>query len=134
MDTFLNYKFVCLKDHKWSIIVWIIITFFRIFFINYKVYMLKASHNFFLKITCSKHSNIESGQLLFFSHVLFLYQMCTIPSKNCKKISTLMIKKEKWFELMNYFLYNWFEHIWFESVFEPKNYGFWKCALNKSCS
>jgi hypothetical protein len=41
---FLNDIFVCLKDHKWSIIVWIVIMFLGIFFNNYKVYMLKAWH------------------------------------------------------------------------------------------
>jgi len=31
---------------------------------------------------CSKHSNLKSGQSLFFSNVFFFYKMCTIPSKN----------------------------------------------------
>jgi len=42
MDTLQNYIFVCLKDHKGSIVVWIIINFFEVFSINYKIYMLKA--------------------------------------------------------------------------------------------
>jgi hypothetical protein len=33
-------------------------------------------------ITCSKHSNPKSGQSLFFSNVLFFYQMYTIPFEN----------------------------------------------------
>jgi hypothetical protein len=43
--TFLNYIFVCLEDHKWNIIGWIIINIFGIFFINCKFYMLKAWYN-----------------------------------------------------------------------------------------
>jgi hypothetical protein len=39
-----NSIFVCLKNHRWNTIVWIIINFFGIFFINCKVYMLKAWH------------------------------------------------------------------------------------------
>jgi hypothetical protein len=30
--------------------------------------------------------------------------------------------------------YNQFEHIWFKHVFDPENFGFWKCGINKSCS
>jgi hypothetical protein len=26
------------------------------------------------------------------------------------------------------------EHIWLKNVFDPENYGFWKCDFNKSCS
>jgi hypothetical protein len=40
-----------------NIIVWIVINLFGIFFIN-------------CKITCSKHSNLESGNFLFFSNFL----------------------------------------------------------------
>ncbi len=42
VDTTLDYTFVWLKYHKTSIIVWIVIIFFGIFFINRKVYMLKV--------------------------------------------------------------------------------------------
>jgi hypothetical protein len=42
-----------------------------------------------------------------------------------------MIKRAKGLE--NYF-YNQFEHIWFKNVFDPKNYGFWKCGNNKNYS
>jgi hypothetical protein len=34
--------------------------------------------------TCSKHSNLKSGQCLFFSNVFFFYQMCIIYSQNWK--------------------------------------------------
>jgi hypothetical protein len=33
----------------------------------------------------------------------------------------------------NYF-YNQFEHIWLKNAFDPKNYGFKKCAFNKNYS
>jgi hypothetical protein len=46
MHTPQNYIFVCLKDHKGNIIVWIIIKKIGIISINYKVYMLKAWHKF----------------------------------------------------------------------------------------
>jgi hypothetical protein len=35
----LNYIFVCLKNHKGSIIVWVVL---GIFSINYEIYMLKV--------------------------------------------------------------------------------------------
>jgi len=41
---FLKLHFLCLKDHKGSIIVWIVIKVFGIFFINCKVYMFKATN------------------------------------------------------------------------------------------
>jgi hypothetical protein len=46
---------------------------FGIFFINCKVYMLKVTQikNVF---TCSKHSNLESGQSLFFQ--MFFFPTC----------------------------------------------------------
>jgi hypothetical protein len=47
-------------------------------------------------------------------------------------ILTLIIKREKGLELMK-FIFK-FEHIWFRSVFDPKKYGFKKCAFNKSSS
>jgi hypothetical protein len=39
-----NCIFVCLKNHKGNVIVWIVIKVLGIFSINCKVYMLKAWH------------------------------------------------------------------------------------------
>ncbi len=38
----LKFIFVCLEDHKGSIIVWIIVNVFGIFFINCKFYLFKV--------------------------------------------------------------------------------------------
>jgi hypothetical protein len=38
------------------------------------------------KIACSKYSNLENGQSFFFPKCHFFYQMCTIPSLNCKRV------------------------------------------------
>jgi hypothetical protein len=59
---------------KGNIIIWIVINFFEIFSINYKVYILKAWHDFVF--AHSKHSNFESGQSLFFR------TKCAIPFEN----------------------------------------------------
>jgi hypothetical protein len=61
------------------------------------VWKINTNHNFF---SCSKHSNLESGQSLFFSNVIFFYQMCTINFWKLKRILTLMIKTAKGLELM----------------------------------
>jgi hypothetical protein len=49
---------------------------------------------------CSKHSNFKSGQSLFFSNVLFFYQMRTIHFENWRGFLTLMIRRAKGLELM----------------------------------
>jgi hypothetical protein len=69
MHTPQNYIFVCLKNHKGNIIVWIEVKKIGIFSINYKFYMLKAGPK--IIISCLKHSNLKSGQSLFFSNVPF---------------------------------------------------------------
>jgi hypothetical protein len=86
-----NCIFICLKDHKGNIIVWIVIISFEIFFINYKVYMLKTWHK----------SNFESGQSLFFFKRLFFVPNVHHSFWKLKRI-TLIIKKAKGFELMNF--------------------------------
>ncbi len=75
MDILSNYIFACLKNKKGNIIVWIVINVFEIFFIDCKVYMFKAWHKAQIFFTCSKHSNFENGQSLFFSNVFF-YTKC----------------------------------------------------------
>jgi len=42
VDTLSNNIFVCLKNHKGNIIVWIVIIVFEIFSINCKIFILKA--------------------------------------------------------------------------------------------
>ncbi len=62
MDTFKNCIFVCLKDHKWPIIIWIVIILFEIFSINYKVYILKVWHKskIFLHVQSTQISRMDS--------------------------------------------------------------------------
>jgi hypothetical protein len=45
-----------------------------------------------------------------------------------------MIRREKGIELIIFYIYNQFKHIWFQHVFDPENYGFWKCDLHKNYS
>jgi hypothetical protein len=132
MDTFLSYIFICLKDHKWRIIIWIIIMFLKYF-------------PWIAKLTCSKFDTNKKcfctfKALKLWEWTIFVFFKCLFFPPNVhhffwklKSILRLMITKAKGFELMIYF-YNWFEHIWFKSVFNLENYGFKKCALNKSYS
>ncbi len=83
---------------------------------------------------CSKHSNLESGQVLFFFQTSFFSTKCAPFFLKIKKDLNIDDYKGKrtWTD-ENYF-YNPFKHIWFKSVFDLENYGFWKCGFNKSCS
>ncbi len=118
--------FVCMKDYKESIIVWIVINVFEIFSINFKVYMVKAWYN--QKCFCMfKTLKFQMDSPYFF-----------LPNVHhsfwkLERILTLMIRRAKWWTNENCF-FNLFEHIWFKCVFDPKNSGFWKCDLNKSYS
>jgi len=127
VDTPLNYTFVCLKDHKGSIIVWIVIIVFGIFSINHKVYMFKAWHESKMFFHVQSTQTCRMDNLYFFKHLFFLSNVHHSFWK-LKRILSSMIKS-----MINCF-YDPFEHIWFKSVFDPENYGFWKCGFNKSCS
>ncbi len=94
IDTPLNCIFVCLKNHKGSIIVWIVIIIFGIFF-----------------IVCIHAQNLGGGlhvqntQILkvdnpYFFRTSFFSIKCTPFLLKIKKIVTLMIRREKGFELM----------------------------------
>ncbi len=96
----LKYIFVCLKDHKWSIIVWIVIIFGEYF-------------SLIAKFTCSKFDTNQKcfcmfktlkpqkwTFLFYFSNIHFFYQMCTILKNKLEKILTLMIRRAKGLELM----------------------------------
>ncbi len=105
MDTFFNYIFVCLKDHKWNIIIWIIIIFLVIFSINCKVYILKVWHKlkmflYVLNIQTSRVNNPWFFQTSFFS------TKCASFLLRMKRILTLMIRKAKGFELIIFFITN----------------------------
>ncbi len=120
-----------MKDHKGTIIVWIVIK-------NLEYFSL------IVKFTCSKwHKSkmflhVQSTQTLkvdnlyFFKCFFFLH----VPHSFWKmeRFLTLMIKRAKGLELMKMIFNNWFEHIWFKHVFDPKRYRFWKYGLNKNCS
>ncbi len=66
---FKNCIFGCLKYHKGSIIVWIVIYVFGIFSMSYKVSQNLTQMKFFF--TCSKHLNLDNGQFLSFSNIFF---------------------------------------------------------------
>ncbi len=128
MDIFLNYIFVCWKDHKWSIIVWIVMIFLE--------YLSSIA-----KLTCSKFDtnqtflHLQSTQTLKMDNPCFC-QMSFFTTK-CAPLLKIgedfNIDDEKDKRTWTNF-YNQFEHIWLKSVFDLKNYGFWKFAFNKSCS
>jgi len=101
VDTFLNYFFVCLKDHKWSIIVRIVIIFLGIFFIKWKFCMFKVWHKskMFLHVQNTQTSRMD----FFFSNVIFLPNVHHSFWK-LKRILTLTIRREKWFEPMIFFI------------------------------
>ncbi len=99
-----------------------------------------------VKFTCSK---LDSNQKCFFmfkalklweSIVLACFFQMSVFSIKCaslflkiREVLTLMIRKTKGLELMNFFN-NPFEHIWFKSAFDLENYEFWKYDFNKSYS
>ncbi len=83
---------------------------------------------------CLKHSNLESGQsLFFFSNVLFSIKCASFLLKFVKDFNIDHYKGKRTWTDENCF-YNRFEHIWLKIAFDPNNYGFWKCAFNQSCS
>jgi hypothetical protein len=68
----LKLHFCMLENHKWSIIVWIVIIFLGIFFINCKVYILKVWHNskMFSHVQSTQTSRVDNAcffQMSFFT-------------------------------------------------------------------
>jgi len=106
--------------------------FVGIFSINCKVYMLKVKHksNFVLHVQNTQTSRMDS---FCFFQTFFFKPNVHHSFWKLERILTLMIRRAKGLELMNFF-YNPFEHICFKIVFDLKNYGFWKCGFNKSSS
>ncbi len=115
VNILLNYILVCLKDQKGNITVWIVIKKNEIFFINCKVYMLKSK--MFLHGHSTQTSRVDNPY--FFQTSFFLPNVQHSLWK-LKMIITLMNRKAKGLELM-----------FGTNVFDPKNYEFWKCGLNK---
>jgi hypothetical protein len=133
MDTPWNYIFVCLKNHKGNIIVWIVIKNFKIFFTNYKFYMFKAWHKSKIFLHIQSTQTLEMNNPYFFQ-TSFVSTKCASFLLKIEKNLILMNRRAKWFELMIFYFYNQFEHIWLKHAFNPKNYEFWKCDHNKSFS
>ncbi len=109
-----------------------VIKVFGIFFINCKVYIFKAWHK------SKMFLHVQSIQTLRVDNPCFFQMSVFLPNVHhsfwkLERILTLIIRRAKGFELINFFIYNPFEHIRFKSVW-PWNYGFWKCSFNKSCS
>jgi hypothetical protein len=64
-----------------------------------------------------------SHQIVFLDlNVLFVYQMCTIHSKNLKGNFILMIKSAKGVEINFKIICYTYLHIWFKHDFGPLNY------------
>jgi hypothetical protein len=100
VDTILNCIFTCLKGHKWNIILWIVIKKFGIFFINCNVYMFKAWHKFkMFKLHVQNTQTLKMNSLCFLQMFFFLPNVFHSLWK-LKRILTLMIRREKWPELM----------------------------------
>jgi len=99
VGTFLNCNFVCLKNHKGSIIVWIAIKFFGIISINCKVYMLKVWHKLimFLHVQSTQTSKMDNPY--FFKCPFFLPNVHHFFWK-LERILTLIIRREKGLEVM----------------------------------
>ncbi len=100
MDIPWNYFFVCLKDHKGSTIVWIVINVFGIFSIDCKAYVLKAWHKSKMFLHVQNTQTLRVGLfLVFFKHPFFLPNVHHSFWK-LERILTLMIRREKGFELI----------------------------------
>jgi len=95
--------------------------------------MFKAclkSKMFFLHVQSTQTLRMDSP---CFFQMSFFSIKCVSFLLKIGKVLTLMIRRTKGLELMNFF-YNPFEHIWFKSAFDPENYEFWKYDFNKSYS
>ncbi len=91
-----------MKDHNESIIIWICIKFLGIFFIYCKLYMFKTwdKSKIFLHVQSTQTSRVES--FYFFQMSFFLLNVHHFFWK-LERILTLMIRKAKGFEQMNFF-------------------------------
>jgi hypothetical protein len=96
------FKIVCLKNHKGIIIIWIVMKFFGLFFINSKVYMLKAWHKSQLLLHIQSIQTSRVDNPYFFQTSLFLSNMHHSFWK-LKRIFKLMIRRAKRFELTIFF-------------------------------
>ncbi len=94
----LKYIFVCLKDHKWSIIVWIVIFFSECFPLIAKF----TCSNFDTNKTCFcmfKALKPREWTFFFFQTSIFSTK-CAPFFKKLERILTLMIRRAKGLELM----------------------------------
>ncbi len=82
-----------------GLIVWIVIIFFGIFSINYKVYMLKAWHKLKMFLHVQSTQTLKMDNSCFFQTFLFLPNIYHSFWK-LERILTLMIKRAKGLELM----------------------------------
>jgi hypothetical protein len=77
----LKLHFVCLKDHKGNMIVFIVIIFSEYFLLIAKFVgsKLHTNKNCFYLLKAFK---LQKWIVLIFSNVIFFSQMCTIPFEN----------------------------------------------------
>jgi len=130
MNIFSNCIFVCLKDHKWSIIVWIIIISFGIFFIIFKVYMPKTWHKLKVFLHVKAFKLWKWTVLVFYKHFFFLPNVHHSFWK-LERISTLMNRKNIYIII----IMNWWKSfllpIWAHLV--QKCFWPWKLWILKMC-
>jgi len=91
----LNYIFICFKNQKGSIIVWIIIKVFGIFSINCKVYMFKAWHKSKMFLHVQSIQTFKINSLFFLPNVHHSFW-------KLERILTLK-RRAKGLELMKFF-------------------------------
>jgi hypothetical protein len=95
----LNYIFVCLKDHKWSIIVWIVIKILEYFSLIAKFTCSKLDTNKKCFCMFKAFKPQKWTILIFFKHFFFLPNVHRSFFK-LKRILTLMIRSTKGLEFM----------------------------------
>ncbi len=101
----LKLHFCMFQRSQMKYIVWIVIMFLGIFSVNCKIYMLKVWHKskMFLHVQSTQTSKMDNPH--FFQMYFFLPTVHHFFWK-LERILTLMIRKEKGLELMNFFFIN----------------------------
>ncbi len=95
----LKYIFVCLKNHWWSLIVWIVIMFLEYFPLIAKNMCSKFNTN--QKCFCMfKALKPQKWTFILFFKTFIFSTKCAPFFFKWKKILTVMIRRGKWLELM----------------------------------
>ncbi len=132
--TLFNYIFIYLKNHKGSIIVWIVIIFLEYFSLIAKFTCSKLDRN--QKYFCMfKAFKPQEWTILIFFKCFFSTKCAHHSFWKLERILTLMIKRAKGLEQMKIVFITHLNKFGSKTcAFDLENYGFWKCGFNKSCS